>query len=393
MSRATALIYSDSYQGYNFSPWHPMKPVRLLLTAELIKAYGLPERSNMTIVEPRLATDEELGLIHDQAYIDKVRELGDPDVEKDYVPGWGLGTGDNPVFARMHEASATIAGGAIKAARLIMEGKLDHAFNVGGGLHHAQRARASGFCIYNDVAIAATWIRQNHSARVLYLDFDAHHGDGVQEAFYTDPEVMTVSFHESGMYLFPGTGFTSETGAGEGQGYAVNLPLAPGTTDDIFLEAYDELVPSLARAFRPDIIITQNGCDGHWDDPLTHLALTLKGYAALSGRLHALAHELCGGRWLASGGGGYQAYTVVPRAWTRLMAEMADTDLPEPLPADWRELCGRYAENEVPLTLTGDELPDVSTAACKNARNLARKGVREIRDKVFPKEESHHGYI
>jgi len=390
MTGNAALIYSDSYMGYNFSPWHPMKPVRLQLTAELIKAYGLPEEAGLSIVEPRLATDAELGLIHDQSYIDKVRELSDPGAAQTYAPGWGLGTGDNPVFPHMHEASATIAGGALEAARLIMEGEQDHVFHVGGGLHHAQRAQASGFCVYNDVALAAAWLRKNYGARVLYLDFDAHHGDGVQAAFYDDPDVMTVSFHESGMYLFPGTGFTSETGAAEGRGFAVNLPLAPETTDDILLEAYDALVPQLARAFGPDIIITQNGCDGHWSDPLTHLSYTLGGFAALGNRLHGLVHEVCGGRWLGSGGGGYQAYTVVPRAWTRLTAEMADAELPEPLPESWRELCGRYAGNEVPLTLTGDEPPATEPAVLENARNLARKGTAELKENIFPLLETRN---
>lgn len=384
MTRTSALIYSDSYQDYKFSPWHPMKPERLLLTAELIKAYDLPGLPGMRIVEPRLATDEELRLVHDQVYIDKVREFSDPEAGRDYAPGWGLGTGDNPVFPRMHEASATIAGGALVAAGMIMEGELDHALHVGGGLHHAHRDHASGFCIYNDVAIAAAWLKRNYGARVLYLDFDAHHADGVQETFYGDAEVMTVSFHESGMYLFPGSGFTSEAGTGEARGFAVNLPLAPGTTDEIFLEAYDELVPPLARAFKPDIIVTQNGCDAHWSDPLTHLGLTLKGFAALNRRLHELVHEVCGGRWLGSGGGGYQAYTVVPRAWTRLMAEMAGTELPEPLPESWRRLCGRYADNEVPLTLTGDEPPETDEATLGNARNLARKGTAELKELVFP---------
>ena len=384
MSGTAALIYSDSYMGYNFSPWHPMKPERLMLTAELIKAYGLPGLPGMRVVEPRMATDEELRLVHDQAYIDKVRELSDPGAGEAYEPGWGLGTGDNPVFPRMHEASATIAGGAIEAARLIMEGEEDHVFHMGGGLHHAMRARASGFCIYNDVALAAAWLKREYGARILYLDFDAHHGDGVQAAFHDDPGVMTVSFHESGMYLFPGTGFTSETGEGAGRGFAVNLPLAPETTDDLLLEAYDALVPEIARAFKPGIIITQNGCDGHWSDPLTHLGYTLEGFASLARRLHTLTHEVCGGRWVGSGGGGYQAHTVVPRAWTRLMAEMAGQELPEPLPESWRELCGRYAKNEVPLTLTGDEPPEVLPSARENASNLAMKGVAEIREKIFP---------
>lgn len=384
MSTATALIYSDSYQDYNFSPWHPMKPVRLLLTAELIKAYEVPGLANSRIIEPRIATDEELMLIHDRAYIERVKELSHPGVEKSVAVGWGLGTGDNPIFPYMHTASATITGASLLGAEKIMAGELEHAFNVAGGLHHAQRARASGFCIYNDVAVAIAWIRKNHGSRVAYIDVDAHHGDGVQNAFYSDPEVMTISFHESGRSLFPGTGFTGEIGEGDARGTSVNLPLAPYTGDDLFLGAFDELVPPLVRSFKPDVIVTQNGCDGHWEDPLTHLSLTLEGYKSIWARMHTLAHEVAGGRWLAAGGGGYQAFIVVPRAWTLLMAEMADTELPEELPQTWRELCRRHSGAEAPLTLSGEGSPATDPGVDEAARNATRKGIEEIRAKVFP---------
>ncbi|HDY69629.1 MAG TPA: acetoin utilization protein AcuC, partial [Actinobacteria bacterium] len=204
MSAECAIIYSDAYQKYELSPWHPMKPVRLMLTAELIRAVGLIDKHSVRVIEPRLAADAELTLVHDPAYVDKVRELSAPGARDADGMSWGLGTGDNPIFEDMHEASATIAGGALAAADAIMSGDVGHAFHFGGGLHHAHRARASGFCVYNDVAIAAAYLQQQHDARVLYLDFDAHHGDGVQERFYDDPRVMTVSFHESGRHLFPG---------------------------------------------------------------------------------------------------------------------------------------------------------------------------------------------
>lgn len=385
MSVSTAYIYSDAYQKYELSPWHPMKPVRLMLTAELMRAYDLPGHENVREIEPRIASDEELLLVHAQEYVDKVRELSVPGAREADGAGWGLGTGDNPVFVDMHEASATIAGGGILAADLIMEGELDHAFHFGGGLHHAQRARASGFCVYNDVALAAAHLRERHGARVLYLDFDAHHGDGVQNAFYDSPDVMTVSFHESGRHLFPGTGFTSQAGDGAGRGYSVNLPLEPYTTDDIFLEAYDRLVPALARAFGPDIIITQDGCDAYWSDPLTHLSLTMSGFAGLAERIHELVHEVCDGRWLATGGGGYQAYTAVPRAWTQLMGEMADAELAEELPDRWRRLCGEYTDSEVPLYLTRDDYaPALDSETLEHARQAASAGVAEIRKTVFP---------
>lgn len=384
MSHATALIYSDNYQDYNFSPWHPMKPVRLLLTAGLIKAYGITDRENSHIIKPRLATDDELSLVHDLDYIDKVKELSVPGADDATGLHFGLGTGDNPIFPRMHEASATIAGASLLGAEKIMDSELDHAFNVAGGLHHAQHNRASGFCVYNDVAIAIAWLRQNHGARVVYIDVDAHHGDGVQNAFYDDPEVMTISFHESGRSLFPGTGFTNETGEGTARGTSVNLPLAPYTADDIFLDAYDAVVPPLVRAFHPDIIVTQCGCDGHWDDPLTHLSLTLKGYKEIWRRMHALAHEVTNGRWLAAGGGGYQAFIVVPRAWTLLMAELAGAEIPEELPQSWRDLCEEHSGSPAPATLTDEEPPAIDEQTQAVAQEAAGRAVQDIREKIFP---------
>ncbi len=235
------------------------------------------------------------------------------------------------------------------------------------------------------MALAAAYLKKRYGARVLYLDFDAHHGDGVQECFYSDPRVMTVSFHESGRHLFPGSGFTSQTGEGEGKGYSVNLPLEPGTTDEIFLQAYDELVPPLARAFKPDVIITQNGCDAHWDDPLTHLALTISGFQELARRQHQLVHEVCGGRWLASGGGGYQAYSVVPRAWTAHTAAMADVKLDEVLPESWRQQCEQRSGAAAPRYLTRDDrTPAIDRATLDRARDAVAAGTAEIRKTVFP---------
>ncbi|MBE0428596.1 MAG: acetoin utilization protein AcuC [Thermoleophilia bacterium] len=383
MSESVTLIYSDDYQGYRFSPWHPMKPVRLLLTAELIRAYGIDRLPNCGFTGPRPASDEELELIHDPVYIGKVRELSEPGAEESSGWSWGLGTGDNPVFPRMHESSALIAGGALTAAEKIMSGELDHAFHVAGGLHHAQRARASGFCIYNDVAIAIAWLRQQ-GIRVVYIDIDAHHGDGVQNAFYGDSEVMTISFHESGRSLFPGTGYTGDIGEGRARGTSINLPLAPHTGDDLFLKAFDELVPPLTRAFRPDVVVTQNGCDGHFDDPLTHLSLTLEGYAKIWARMHDLSHEVTAGRWLASGGGGYQAFTVVPCAWTLLMAELAGTRLAEEIPESWRELCERHSGAQAPRFLTRESPPPPGPGAHEIARQAVEDGTAEIKSKIFP---------
>ncbi|HLY66617.1 MAG TPA: acetoin utilization protein AcuC, partial [Chloroflexota bacterium] len=299
----------------------------------------------------RLASDGELQLIHAPDYIAAVRaasELNDPWAA---IPEYCLGPGDDPIFPDMHRASAEVAGGSLEAADFAMQAPEHHAFSIAGGLHHAMARHASGFCIYNDASIAIEHLRRNYSVRVLYLDTDAHHGDGVQAAFYETADVLTISFHESGRFLFPGTGFVNEDGAGQGKGYAVNVPLPPGTADGAFRSAFDALVPPLARSFGPDVIVNQNGADAYQNDPLAHLRLTTGTYAHIARTVHDLAHELCQGRWLALGGGGYDLYSAVPRAWTLVFAEMAGATLPDELPPSWLEFSREKGAPALPRTL------------------------------------------
>ena len=270
MGGRSAFVYSPEYLGYKLSDEHPLNPIRLALTESLIDACGLLDGPDVFRAEPRTATDDEIMYAHDREYVDRVRDLGHAPRYANPALDFGLGTGDNPVFPNMHEASALVAGGSLVAAELVTSGQALHAFNPGGGLHHADRQRASGFCVYNDCAVAIAWLRML-GLRVLYTDTDAHHGDGAQNIFYEDPGVLTISFHETGRYLFPGTGFVDERGSGAGLGYAINVPLMPYTDHASFVECYDLVVPPLARAFKPDIIVAQNGCDGHAIDPLTHL--------------------------------------------------------------------------------------------------------------------------
>jgi acetoin utilization protein AcuC len=199
------------------------------------------------------------------------------------------------------------------------------------------RDRASGFCVYNDPAVAVAWLLEQGVGRIAYVDVDVHHGDGVQAIFADDPRVLTVSVHESGRFLFPGTGFADEIGEGNAKGTVANLPLPPYTTDDLYLAAFDALVPALVRAFEPELLVTQLGCDTHYTDPLAHLALTLRTYEGLARRLHDLAHTVAGGRWLATGGGGYQWASVVPRAWCTYLSEMTGVALPARLPDPYAE--------------------------------------------------------
>jgi acetoin utilization protein AcuC len=345
------LAWDERLTGYDFGPGHPLAPVRVELTIALARELGVLDRPGVTVVAPRPAGTAELELVHDPGYIDAVRQAG-----RDGRPNarHGLGTPDNPVFPGMHEASALVAGATLAAARAVWRGETGHAANIAGGLHHAMRRSASGFCVYNDPAIAIMWMLAQGAQRIAYVDVDVHHGDGVQAAFYDDPRVLTISLHEHPATLFPGTGLASEIGTGEGRGYAVNVALPAGTGDAGWLRAFDAVVPPLLREFGPEVLVSQHGCDSHRLDPLANLRLSVDGQRRAQLMVHDLAHETAGGRWLLTGGGGYQLVEVVPRAWTHLLgvASGDPVDPALPTPAAWRALAaGRTGEN-TPATMT-----------------------------------------
>ncbi|KZE52439.1 histone deacetylase [Brevibacillus parabrevis] len=362
MSRNARLIYSPDYTTYYFNDDHPFNQRRLLLMHDLMSSYGLLAESD--IIAPRMATDEELALVHDARYIQFVRDQGHSEKELPQAASYGLGTEDVPCFQNMHESAALIVGGTLNAVDAVMKGQAEHAFNPAGGLHHAFRGRASGFCIYNDCSVAIAYLRKHWNARVMYIDTDAHHGDGVQWAFYDDPNVLTVSIHETGKYLFPGTGNLSERGDGSGYGFSVNVPLDAFTEDDSFLEVYGELVSKLARGFKPDVILTQNGCDAHTFDPLTHLSCSMRIYQDIPRLAHRLAHELCDGRWIAVGGGGYDIWRVVPRAWTLVWSEMSDQPLEDgDLPSGWLKRWQPQTDLPLPTRLFDEPFPAIPRRA------------------------------
>ncbi|MCW2770484.1 MAG: acetoin utilization protein AcuC [Aeromicrobium sp.] len=317
------VVFDERLTEYNFGQAHPMAPVRIELTMDLARELGVLE--GMVVVGATPATEDELNLIHTANYIERVRKLSDHPIHADSTIG--LGSEDNPVFPRMHEASSLIAGASVEAARQVWTGAAPRAINISGGLHHAMPGHASGFCIYNDVALAIRWLLDNGAQRVAYVDVDAHHGDGVQKMFWNDPRVLTISIHEGPQTLFPGTGFSSETGGEGAEGSAVNVPLPPGTSDAGWLRAFHAVVPPVVREFAPDILVTQQGCDSHMDDPLTNLMLSVDGQRASYLALRELAEEVCDGKWVATGGGGYAVIDVVPRAWTHLLAIVSGAPL------------------------------------------------------------------
>jgi acetoin utilization protein AcuC len=357
MSSSVVLPWDDALIAYNFGPSHPLNPIRVDLTMRLARSLGLLDLDNVTLVPMEAAPDDVLQLVHEPDYIEAVRRVGaDPtqtDVER------GLGTADDPVFAGMHDAAALVAGASVRAARAVWTGEAEHAVNIAGGLHHAMPGAASGFCIYNDPAIAIAWLLAQGADRVAYVDVDVHHGDGVERIFWDDPRVLTVSIHESGRYLFPGTGFPDDVGGAGAEGYAVNIALPPGTTDAAWLRAFTAVVPPLLAEFRPDVLVSQQGCDSHVLDPLAHLGLTVDAQRTSYALIHQWAHDYAGGRWVAVGGGGYELVEVVPRAWSHLIGEAAGApvDPATETPEEWRAYVDSRVHVVAPRRMTDGATP------------------------------------
>ena len=370
----TAFIYSPRYLEFDYGPGHPLRNERLVLTYDLIGACDLLSLPSARYLEPVPATDDELLLFLKPDYLTvlKAADTGHAEVS---AFRYGLGTADNPVMPGIYRWSALVAGASLLAMRLVESGEVSRAFNISGGLHHAGPGRASGFCYINDAAlIIADLCRRGH--RVAYVDIDVHHGDGVQWAFYDTDQVLTLSIHESGRTLFPGTGFVHELGEGSGEGYSVNVPLPPMADDEIFLWGFDEVIPPLVEAFRPDILVTQLGIDSHRTDPLAHVGISLMAFAQAVRRLK----ELCG-RWIALGGGGYDL-TNVARAWTAAWAIMNDRELPASIPEAFLTRHKGIGFSDGAF-LDGPAIIDGSTK--QQAWESVRAEVERLKREVFPR--------
>ena len=337
MSERSVFLYSPQVYQYHRVGKHPSKPQRLQRTGELLAAYNAFDENTRRIIAPRLATEDELAAFHTREYIRAVRALSDAAFEK-RVPDeidptrFGFRVGSNPIFAGMYQSGAIRAGGALQAVDLLLRGDTAAVFHPAGGGHHGMPARTSGFCIFNDVVIAIQKILEA-GLRVAYIDVDVHHGDGVQNAFYEDPRVLTISLHETGETLFPGTGDVDELGQGAGRGYCLNLPFLRETDDAIYLRAFCEIVPRAIAKFAPDVLVTEIGADAHALDPLGHLKLSTRGYVEIVRELRTLSP----GKWLCFGGGGYRV-SVVPRVWSIVWSEMTGLELANELPASYRAL-------------------------------------------------------
>lgn len=389
MSGRAQLMWDEEVTGYDFGAGHPMDPVRLALTMRLVQAYGLDRAVQVVAAKP--AGESTLRLVHGQDYIEAVRRASAAPESAD--GSYGLGTIDDPAFAGMHEASALIAGQSVGAAEDVWRGEALHAVNFAGGLHHAMPRGASGFCIYNDAALAVARLLELGAERVAYVDVDVHHGDGVQAAFWDDPRVLTISLHEHPRTLFPQTGWPEEVGGEGAEGSAVNVALPAGTLDGGWLRAFHAVVPELLAAFCPQVLVTQHGADTHVEDPLAHLAVTVDAQRAVAESCHRLAHEHADGRWVALGGGGYAVVDVVPRSWTHLVAIAAGRPV-EPaaaVPEEWRQEVYRRTRMDAPRRMTDGREPnwrEFGESGYDPADRLDQ-AILATRRAVFP----HHGLL
>ena len=369
MPRA-AFVYDDQMSRHELRSDHPMRPVRLRYTYELLQGYGAFDSEDARLVSPRPATEAELGWLHVPEYVEAVKCLSRGEGAHE-APRFNFSLqGDNPYYPQMYQAATLSSGATLVAAELVGSGEADVAFNISGGLHHAAATHASGFCVFNDPALAIHYFLQS-GKRVAYVDVDAHHGDGVQDAFYGDERVLTISVHESGRYLFPGTGFVGELGAGSARGFSVNLPLFPYTGDEVYLDSFRQVVPPLIRAFAPDMLVTQLGIDSYHSDPLTHLQLTTGGFVEVVREFAAL-----GIPWLAMGGGGYDLMAVA-RAWTLAYGEMLGVEWPDALPS------GFALEHGIGH-LRDSGIPDVPSNLQLDIRRHAEETVAALKEQVFP---------
>ena len=371
--------------AYNFGPGHPMAPERMDLTARLASSLGLFDLDHVAVEAPDVADDAALESVHSPEFVAAVKKVsadpGQPDESR------GLGTEDDPAFAGMHEAAARLAGASLLSASRILDGSALRAINFGGGMHHASRERASGFCIYNDAALAVQRLLDGGIRRVAYIDVDAHHGDGTESIFWDDPRVLTVSLHESGLTLFPGTGFANEIGGPQAEGTAVNVALPSGTGDAGWLRAFYAVVPQLVAAFQPEVIVSQHGCDSHRLDPLTHLNLSVDGQREAASAVGNLAARHCDNRWIATGGGGYNVLQVVPRSWSHLIAIAAGRPVPlrTPVPQDWRDYVEDKFGSSTPALMSDDvELWWRSWEVGFDPNDAVDRTVMATRKSVFP---------
>jgi acetoin utilization protein AcuC len=373
-----AFFYDERFLKYDFGSYHPLHQDRILLHYELCKSLGLLSKKGVNEPSFELASEKHLQYAHTQDYIDQIRTLSQ---QEGYSP---LDRGDTRAFPGAYDISRVMVGASLAAVDVVMQGHVNHSWNPGGGMHHAHADRASGFCIFNDAAIACHHLKRRYKLkRILYLDIDVHHGDGVEEQFYSDPEVFTLSIHQTGRTLFPQTGYPHEIGDGEGRGYTANLPLPPYTQDDQYLAAFEAIVPPLIKAYKPEAIVMQSGVDTHFKDEIAHLILTTHAFTQISRRMHELAHKYANGRLIALGGGGY-SYHSVPRCWTIILAEITGAEIQDEIPSGWQKIFKHVTGLDAPTTIHDKKTPILSQSDKDRISRLVSESVSQVQNFVFP---------
>ncbi len=350
-----AFIYSDNFLKYRFGKTHPFNPIRLKLTYELINELNLFENNNLTLVEPKPAKYKDLQRVHSKEYVEAVKAIdSNSDQNLAELFKYNIGTGDNPIFKDMYQAASLVAGATLDATKLVCKNKVNYAMNIGGGLHHAQRSSASGFCIFNDIAVGMSYLRSKESSsKILYIDLDVHHGDGVQNLFYNDPNVFCLSFHEDGRYQFPGSGSIEERGDYKGLNTTLNVPFLPKIPANVYFDILEKILPKIFEKFKPNYVFTQFGVDTHVNDLLGHFRLTTHTYEKIAGFIHNLVSKYSN-KWIIVGGGGY-GLKLVPRAWTIILAKIMGIKLPKKIPKPWREYFKETLNKEAPLYFHDDK--------------------------------------
>lgn len=379
----SGIFFSDEMLNYNLGENHPMNSSRLETAWNLFNSIGID--SNTSIYTPKPVKHSDIETIHSVNYVDEVKRLAKESVQGKqslYKSKFGLGTGDCPIFPEMYNASLLISGSMLQAADLIIEGEINKAFLLMGGLHHAQYSRSSGFCYFNDMSIVIDYLKRKGGYRIAYIDTDLHHGDGTQALAYNDPEILTISYHESGRWLYPGTGFSNEIGKSDAKGTSVNLPLMPYTYDKMYVEAFDQFIPTILETFDPDFIIWQAGVDGHAADTLGHLLLTTHTYQIIGEKIRKFADHFCEGRLIAAGGGGYSPYSLA-RSWFIEYAALTGLNIPKETPQDWQDDYKSRFKNDAPK-LMHDE---ISTANSIDKPEWVENGYQFYKD-IFIEELS-----
>lgn len=399
MNKQVALVYTDDYLKYDFGPSHPLRPVRVKLFYKLLEDYNLIGGKliqEFKVPDTKIdgfegvELEKTLKLVHDLEYVDFVKRVSEYGGFDEMNEGrfFNLGAGDNPTFPGMYQAAAVHVNSTVYSCDLVMSGKAERTFSPGGGFHHALKRKASGFCIFNDCAIGIFHLLERYNLkRVMYIDIDAHHSDGVQWSLYTEPRALKLSIHQDGRTLFPGTGFTDEIGEGFGKGYNVNLPVPPGTYDEAYLYGFREIVPPLAKAFNPEVIIAQLGADTHFSDPLTNIQLTTKSYIELGKEFNKILNGLNGTKFVGISGGGYDV-TATARAWLILFSGIAGFEVANNLPKKWVDFCFKTA-GEKPSNMLYDSDQDYqkrkSNAVYKDSiMDTIKQNVSEIKNNIFP---------